>query len=277
MDTRVRYLLILAVYVAACVVVGTGVTVHLTDLNGADSFYYVVQTLWTVGFGDVIPAGHVGRVITLALNFFGTIGVLSAIGIVSGIVLDRSASAGSRRTTPTGASGSAPPSTSGRTRTEWSATGWRRRLSSMKSTDVELLRWSAVVAAFLAVSTAVFCHLEGWSVFDSFYYSFTTSTSAGFGDLVVSRENRVLAAVFMMVGATLVLSLAANFGQWIMDTVTRRRAVRAFRRELEATVANLRALGPDTSALERRLDAIVSEGVEAAEADDLDLGIGGHR
>ena len=89
----------------------------------------------------------------------------------------------------------------------------------MKSTDVELLRWSAVVAAFLAVSTAVFCHLEGWSVFDSFYYSFTTSTSAGFGDLVVSRENRVLAAVFMMVGATLVLSLAANVGQWIMDTV----------------------------------------------------------
>lgn len=147
----------------------------------------------------------------------------------------------------------------------------------MKSTDVELLRWSAVVAAFLAVSTAVFCHLEGWSVFDSFYYSFTTSTSAGFGDLVVSRENRVLAAVFMMVGATLVLSLAANVGQWIMDTVTRRHAVRAFRRELEATVANLRALGPDTSALERRLDAIVSEGVEAAEADDLDLGIGGHR
>lgn len=147
----------------------------------------------------------------------------------------------------------------------------------MKSTDVELLRWSAVVAAFLAVSTTVFCHLEGWSVFDSFYYSFTTSTSAGFGDLVVSRENRVLAAVFMMVGATLVLSLAANVGQWIMDTVTRRRAVRAFRKELEATVANLRALGPDTSALERRLDAIVSEGVEAAEADDLDLGIGGHR
>ena len=147
----------------------------------------------------------------------------------------------------------------------------------MKSTDVELLRWSAVVAAFLAVSTAVFCHLEGWSVFDSFYYSFTTSTSAGFGDLVVSHGNRVLAAVFMMVGATLVLSLAANVGQWIMDTVTRRRAVRAFRRELEATVANLRALGPDTSALERRLDAIVSEGVEAAEADDLDLGIGGHR
>lgn len=147
----------------------------------------------------------------------------------------------------------------------------------MKSTDVELLRWSAVVAAFLAVSTAVFCHLEGWSVFDSFYYSFTTSTSAGFGDLVVSRGNRVLAAVFMMVGATLVLSLAANVGQWIMDTVTRRRAVRRFRRELEATKTNLRALGPDTSALERRLDAIVSEGVEAAEADDLDLGIGGHR
>ena len=275
MDTRVRYLLILAVYVAACVVVGTGVTVHLTDLNGADSFYYVVQTLWTVGFGDVIWGGSSRWPSTSSgPSACSRRSVSSAVSSWTG---SSSASAGSRRTTPTGASASAPRFTSGRTRTEWSATGWRRRSSSMKSTDVELLRWSAVVAAFLAVSTAVFCHLEGWSVFDSFYYSFTTSTSAGFGDLVVSRENRVLAAVFMMVGATLVLSLAANVGQWIMDTVTRRRAVRAFRRELEATVANLRALGPDTSALERRLEAIVSEGVEAAEADDLDLGIGGHR
>lgn len=89
MDTRVRYLLILAAYIAVMIVAGTAVTVRFTDLDPVDSFYYVVQTLWTVGYGDVVPAGDVGKSITLALNFFGTVGVLSAIGIVSGIVLDR--------------------------------------------------------------------------------------------------------------------------------------------------------------------------------------------
>ena len=89
MDTRVRYLLILAAYIAVVIVAGTAVTVRFTDLDPVDSFYYVVQTLWTVGYGDVVPAGDVGKSITLALNFFGTVGVLSAIGIVSGIVLDR--------------------------------------------------------------------------------------------------------------------------------------------------------------------------------------------
>lgn len=49
MDTRVRYLLILAAYIAVVIVAGTAVTVRFTDLDPVDSFYYVVQTLWTVG------------------------------------------------------------------------------------------------------------------------------------------------------------------------------------------------------------------------------------
>ena len=144
----------------------------------------------------------------------------------------------------------------------------------MRGTDAELIKWSALVAGFLAVSTAVFCHLEGWSVFDSFYYVFCTSTTAGFGDLVVSPDNRLVASVFMMIGATLVLSLAANVGQWILDTVTRRRSMRRFMEEFREVKKALRALGADTSELEMELDRIMEEGSRAmnrTEADSLDL------
>ena len=144
----------------------------------------------------------------------------------------------------------------------------------MRGTDAELIRWSALVAVFLVVSTAVFCHLEGWSVFDSFYYVFCTSTTAGFGDLVVSPDNRLVASVFMMIGATLVLSLAANVGQWILDTVTRRRSMRRFMDEFEGVKTALRGLGADTSELEMELDRIMDEGSRAmnkTEADSLDL------
>ena len=83
------YLRVVVIYMGILIAGATLTVMEVCGLSATDSFYYVVQTLWTVGFGDVIPAGHMGRVITLALNFFGTIGVLSAIGIVSGIVLDR--------------------------------------------------------------------------------------------------------------------------------------------------------------------------------------------
>ena len=91
MDTRVRYLLILAAYIAAVIVAGPAVTVRFTDLDPVDSFYYVVQTLWTVGYGDVTPTGEEGRIIAIAVMLFGTVGITSALGVVGGMVLDRHA------------------------------------------------------------------------------------------------------------------------------------------------------------------------------------------
>lgn len=88
MDSRVKYLYILMAYVLAVIVGGTFVTWAVGGLNLVDSFYYVVQVLWTIGYGDVYPPGDVGKVITMCLTFFGTVAVLSILGIASGIVVD---------------------------------------------------------------------------------------------------------------------------------------------------------------------------------------------
>lgn len=145
----------------------------------------------------------------------------------------------------------------------------------LRSTDAELLRWVLIVAVVLGAFTLMFSHVEGWDLFDSFYFVLCTSTTSGFGDVVVSPENRLLASVFIIVAATLVLSLAANVGQWIMDSVGRRIAVRRFRGEVADTKLRLRGLGADTSDLEAELDRIMEAGSRAMgemRADELDLG-----
>lgn len=150
----------------------------------------------------------------------------------------------------------------------------------MRGTDTELLRWTALVAVILVAFTLLFCWLEGWSLFDSFYYVLCTSTTSGFGDVVVSEENRPVATVFIMVASTVVLALAANVGQWILDTLYRRRAVREFRDGFEDTKVRLRSLGRDTTELEAELDRIMNEGLEdmeSTDADALDLDIQSRR
>lgn len=69
------YLAAVAIYMAALIAVSTAVTMGVCGLSATDSFYYVVQTLWTVGYGDVIPPGEHGRVIAICVMLFGTVGI----------------------------------------------------------------------------------------------------------------------------------------------------------------------------------------------------------
>lgn len=82
------YLSAVAVYMAALIAVSTVVTMDVCGMSATDSFYYVVQTLWTVGYGDVTPPGDEGRIIAVCVMLFGTVGITSALGVVGGMILD---------------------------------------------------------------------------------------------------------------------------------------------------------------------------------------------
>lgn len=83
-----RYLWYVVAYMAMLIAASTFATIWFCDLDAVDSFYFVVQTLWTVGYGDIVLPGTEGRVITIAIILLGTVGITSALGVVGGMILD---------------------------------------------------------------------------------------------------------------------------------------------------------------------------------------------
>lgn len=88
MNRYPKYLRMVIAYMVMLILGSTVATMQLCDMNATDSFYFVVQTLWTVGYGDVVPTGAEGRLITIAIMLFGTVGITSALGVVGGMILD---------------------------------------------------------------------------------------------------------------------------------------------------------------------------------------------
>jgi hypothetical protein len=63
--------------------------------------------------------------------------------------------------------------------------------------------WSCLAAAIMLLGR-VAGKTEGWSWFDSFYWSFITATTVGYGDIrPVKRASRIIAVVIALLGLTL--------------------------------------------------------------------------
>ena len=78
------YLRVVVIYMGILIAGATLTVMEVCGLSATDSFYYVVQTLWTVGYGDVTLPGESGRVLSIAIMLFGTVGITSALGVVGG-------------------------------------------------------------------------------------------------------------------------------------------------------------------------------------------------
>ena len=91
MNRYPAYLRVVVIYMGILIAGATLTVMEVCGLSATDSFYYVVQTLWTVGYGDVTLPGESGRVLSIAIMLFGTVGITSALGVVGGMVLDHHA------------------------------------------------------------------------------------------------------------------------------------------------------------------------------------------
>ena len=96
MSSYPRYAGMVVAYMVVLIAVSTAVTSWFGGLSPEDSFYFVVQTLWTVGYGDVVPSGETGMWVSTAVILLGTIGITSALGVVGGMVLEHHSERGRR-------------------------------------------------------------------------------------------------------------------------------------------------------------------------------------
>src|SRR5690242_15597535 len=83
-----RFVYIL-IAIAATLLVGT-IGFHLTDnYSPFDAFYMTLTTMTTVGYGEIHPLSHAGRVFNSFLISFGVTTIFIAIGAMTQTIIER--------------------------------------------------------------------------------------------------------------------------------------------------------------------------------------------
>src|SRR5215468_9406599 len=88
MHRLARRLLLLASSIAATLTIGTvGFTV-IDHYPVFDAFYMTLTTMTTVGYGEVHPLSHAGRIFNSFLIFFGVTTIFIAIGAMTQTIIE---------------------------------------------------------------------------------------------------------------------------------------------------------------------------------------------
>ena len=127
----------------------------------ADSLYFSIVTLTTVGFGDLAPKSETGKWFTAAYILFGAMMTATCLGALVGAGLPNPRFRASRL-------------------------GPRQQ--------------AAVLAALLTMAGSAWgLFIEEWSLVDSVYWSIATCATVGYGDLVPSPDTRMVGGVLLLV------------------------------------------------------------------------------
>ena len=93
----------------------------------------------------------------------------------------------------------------------------RRRLR------VSLYLAIAALTALVTSGTVIFRHLEGWSWISSFYFTVSTLTTVGYGDLVPTQEwTRLFTALYIVAGVAMSLAALTVVGSNYLEFIERR-------------------------------------------------------
>jgi hypothetical protein len=91
---------------------------------------------------------------------------------------------------------------------------------------------ATTITGLLLLGTLVFHYIEDWTLLESFYFTVSTLTTVGYGDLVPTHDiSRFFAALYILVGVGLALAALGLIGATYVEIIERRMAEREARRE----------------------------------------------
>ena len=89
-----------------------------------------------------------------------------------------------------------------------------RRFFWAKFTGPEFTGVVLLGALTIALGTAFYSHVEGWSILDALYFSISTLTTVGTGDVApVTHLGRAFTAGYMLVGVGIVFGFISMVAQ----------------------------------------------------------------
>ena len=134
----------------------------------AGSFYYALVVLTLIGYGHSTPNTKFGKTFTIGY---------AALGIPAAMVMFQSM--GERMNKAFSVIIRQLRTSLGCSRTE--------------ATEIELIAFSLFTSTVIVTCGALLYHTqEGWSFFDSMYYTFITLSTIGFGDFVALQDSKAL-------------------------------------------------------------------------------------
>lgn len=88
----------------------------------------------------------------------------------------------------------------------------------MLTTNLKVKICITTLLVFLIVGTFVFKFIEPFTWIQAFYFTVTTMTTVGYGDLVPSNDlTRIVVSFYILLSVTLYISLAAFLGMEYLD------------------------------------------------------------
>ncbi|XP_057349801.1 potassium channel subfamily K member 17 isoform X1 [Manis pentadactyla] len=164
---------IVQAYQSGDIVLGNTTSMGRWELMG--SFFFSVSTITTIGYGNLSPHTLAARLFCIAFALVGiplNLVVLNRLGHLMERGVHRCAlRLGGAWQTPRGS--------------------WRH----VHLQDTAKARWLAGsvtlllgLLLFLLLPPLLFCHMEGWSYVESFYFAFITLSTVGFGDYVIGMD-----------------------------------------------------------------------------------------
>ena len=82
MSVRERHVIIWAAYMVVTLTAGTTFYDRVEGLSKTDAFYFSVITVTTVGYGDIHPVTHIGKIFTAIYALVGQGLLISLLAII---------------------------------------------------------------------------------------------------------------------------------------------------------------------------------------------------
>mmetsp|Transcript_39265 Transcript_39265/g.76662 ORF Transcript_39265/g.76662 Transcript_39265/m.76662 type:complete len:399 (+) Transcript_39265:256-1452(+) len=176
--------------VVAYILLGVCMFSYVSEhLSIEDSLYYIIVTITTVGYGDVVPTEST-KMFMIFYILFGVIIFGLALGLLGEYLVERQAEVmknmeqKSRKVLLNSFTNSGPAM-----EMDLSVRPSEREADLSLPTDHErsalyqsLVHFTLPIAVFVVLGAAVIGHLEDWNLLDTVYWMVVTATTIGYGD-----------------------------------------------------------------------------------------------